>query len=90
MQAIITKCLEKNPEHRYKSAEALADDLGRWLRNEPVQAQATNWRYRAGKFIRRNRRAIAGGVGLLLMLLLVYYLGHKAYVGPDAAYAAAR
>jgi serine/threonine protein kinase len=78
LEAVVSKCLEKNPDHRYASAADLADDLGRWLRNEPVQAQALDWRYRTSKFIRRNRRRIAVGsvVGLLQIALIagLYHL----------------
>ena len=53
------KALKKNPQERYGSVTALADDLSRYLRHEPISARPDTLAYRAGKFVRRNRRAVA-------------------------------
>lgn len=68
---ILLKALEKNPEHRYASANALADDLRRHLAYEPVSAGPPDRWYRFCKLARRNRVAFAIGsvIGLNLLLL---------------------
>jgi len=69
LDVIATKALATAPEARYVSVEALADDLKRWLDGRPVRAQPPSWRYRAIKFVARNRLAMAASTALLLVLL---------------------
>src|ERR1700730_15132746 len=59
LDTIVGKALKKNPQERYASVTALADDLGRYLRHEPISARSDTIAYRTGKFIRRNRMAVA-------------------------------
>ncbi len=56
---IVARALKKAPAERYPSVEALADDVRRYLRNEPVSARADSVAYRANKFVRRHRGGVA-------------------------------
>ena len=69
LDTIILTALRKEPERRYQSVERLAADLQRHLDGRPVLARADSIRYRAGKFVRRNRAAVAGAALVLLALL---------------------
>ena len=59
LDTIVAKALKKNPQERYPSVTALAEDLGRYLKHEPISAQPDTLAYRAAKFARRNRTAVA-------------------------------
>ena len=86
LEVIALKCLEKDPKKRYESAAALADDLSRWQRGEPIEARPTSRVERVAKWIRR-RPVIAGLLALVLVstiggttgvsIALVYALGAK-------------
>jgi len=54
LSTICLKCLEKDPKRRYSSALALAEDLERWLKHEPIQARRTGVFTRGRKWVRRN------------------------------------
>jgi serine/threonine protein kinase/tetratricopeptide (TPR) repeat protein len=54
LATICLKCLEKNPQRRYSSALALAEDLERWLRDQPIRARHTGIFHRGKKWVRRN------------------------------------
>jgi eukaryotic-like serine/threonine-protein kinase len=59
LDTIVAKALKKNPSERYGSVTALADDLNRYLRHEPIKARPDALAYRSAKFVRRNRTAVA-------------------------------
>ncbi|HEY3914311.1 MAG TPA: protein kinase, partial [Verrucomicrobiae bacterium] len=70
LETICLKCLEKDPLRRYGSAEALADDLDRWLRHEPIAARRSSVLHRFGKWTQRHP-AVAALVGGLIVSLLM-------------------
>jgi serine/threonine protein kinase len=65
---IVAKALKKSPAERYATATAMAEDLGRYLRREPVRARADSLAYRAARFIQRNRVGVGAAVGVALAL----------------------
>ena len=67
LSTICLKCLEKDPKRRYSSALALAEDLERWLKHEPIQARRTGVFARGKKWVRRNP-SIAVMAAMLLAL----------------------
>jgi TolB-like protein/Tfp pilus assembly protein PilF/predicted Ser/Thr protein kinase len=54
LSTICLKCLEKDPKRRYSSALALAEDLERWLKHEPIAARSVGPLVRGRKWVRRN------------------------------------
>src|SRR5262249_51160794 len=66
---IVAKALRKDPAERYATAAAFAQDLERFLANQPVSARPDSLAYRAGRFIRRHRSAVATGAAVLLLLI---------------------
>ncbi|MDZ4756059.1 MAG: serine/threonine-protein kinase [Phycisphaerae bacterium] len=59
LDIVLATALRKEPERRYATVDAFADDLRRYLEARPVTAHADSWQYRASRFIRRNRVASA-------------------------------
>lgn len=79
LATICLKCLDKEPAQRYPSAAALADDLERWLRHEPISAHtATSWT-RLRKWVRRkpSQAALAATVVLAVLSLVIGLLWHN-------------
>ena len=68
LDSIVLKALRSSPQQRYASAAQLAEDLDRYRRRLPVRARQGDWRYRAGKFLRRHRLAATATAALLLVL----------------------
>ncbi|MFI5242886.1 MAG: hypothetical protein ACHQRL_07745, partial [Gemmatimonadales bacterium] len=62
LDTVLDKALRKEPAERYQTVAAFADDLGRYLRHEPVSARRPTLAYRARKFVRRNRAGVTAAM----------------------------
>ena len=85
LEVICLKCLEKDPERRYASAIALAQDLNRWLGGEPIEARPVGPATRAWMWCRRHPlpAALAG----LLVLAVISGLAGVTWKWREAAHA---
>lgn len=68
LDTIVAKAMRKEPEERYASALSLAEDLDRHLEGLPVRARPATVGYRARRFVRRNRAAVAAGAVVFVLL----------------------
>lgn len=69
LERILQMALRPEPERRYAGAQALADDLRRWLAGAPVRAVPDSVRYRLNKFLARHRVGVAAATLALFALL---------------------
>jgi serine/threonine-protein kinase len=89
LETICLKCLQKEPAQRYASAAALADDLRRFEKGEPITARPPGALERAAKWVRRRPTAAALLAAALLMLAgitaaAVWYVGDRARLHAEA------
>src|SRR6266576_3541489 len=80
LTTICLKCLDKDPQRRYPSALALAEDLDRWLKHEPIHARRTGILGRGKKWVRRNPLAAGLMASLVALAAAVSVIVWK--VGP--------
>ena len=72
LDAIVAKCLTLSPDDRYPDAQALAQDLDRFLKHQPLlNAANPSRRERLGNWVRRHRRAFAGSVACLIVVCIL-------------------
>jgi WD40 repeat protein len=74
LKTICLKCLEKEPARRYQTAQQLAEDLGRWLRKEPIQARPVSRPEKLWRWCRR-KPVIATLSATTVLLLLAVAIG---------------
>lgn len=88
LDAIVAMAMRKEPDRRYPSVEALADDLNRHLLGQPVRARHGDWRYNTAKFLRRHLLAVAGVaaafLGLALFAGVTFWQNHRIEMARDA------
>jgi serine/threonine-protein kinase len=78
LATIVQKCLRPRAKDRYPSIDPLAQDIQRYLKGRPVLARPQTTLYRVGKFVRRNRGAVATAVIVVVALLAtVAYAGWR-------------
>jgi len=75
LDVLCLTAMHKDPQRRYGSVEALIRDIEHYLKGEPLEARPDSLPYRAGKFARRNRRAVlaATAVSVTLIALVVFF-----------------
>ena len=74
LDAIVLKAMRKDPQERYNSADEFASDIRAYLDGRPVLARRGTLRYRASKFVRRNRLAL-GALTLVFASLVAGLAG---------------
>ena len=68
LDTIVGKALKKSPTERYSSVSTLADDLRRYLKQEPVSARPDSIFYRIAKFVRRNQLPVLAAALIVVAL----------------------
>lgn len=76
LDVICLTAMHKDPQRRYRSVEALIRDVDHYLSGEPLEARPDTFRYRMGKFVKRNRRAVTGATLAFaaVVALVIFFL----------------
>jgi TolB-like protein/tRNA A-37 threonylcarbamoyl transferase component Bud32 len=77
LSTICLKCLEKDPKRRYRSALALAEDLERWLKYQPILARHSGIIGRSKKWVQRNPTSALLATSLLALVAAVGWIAWK-------------
>src|SRR5262249_37633303 len=75
LDAICLKAMALQPENRYRSARALADDLEHWLGDEPVSVYREPWTARLARWARRHKTLVTSAAALVLTALVALSVG---------------
>jgi eukaryotic-like serine/threonine-protein kinase len=75
LDVLCLTAMHKDTQRRYQSVEALIRDIDHYLKGEPLEARADTFRYRLGKFVRRNRRAVSAAalVFTIVVGLVIFF-----------------
>jgi eukaryotic-like serine/threonine-protein kinase len=75
LDVLCLTAMHKDTHRRYQSVEALIRDIDHYLKGEPLEARPDTFRYRLGKFVRRNRRAVSAAalVFTIIVGLVVFF-----------------
>jgi tRNA A-37 threonylcarbamoyl transferase component Bud32 len=80
LETLVLKCLSKEPERRYDSARALAEDLGRYIEGEPILAQPPSMLYRVRRRARKHRALVTVSAVSLASILVLAVLGARSWL----------
>lgn len=82
LQTLTAKALEKEPDRRYQSAGALAEDVERYLSNQPILAHPPSTMYQVRKLVSRHKGRVAalGAIAALLVALTISMVVQSARV----------
>ena len=69
LDVLCLTAMHKDPQRRYRSAEALIRDVDHYLSGTPLDARPDTWSYRTAKFVRRNRTAVTASAAVLVLLV---------------------
>ncbi len=75
LEAVCLKALARDPAQRYRTAQELADDVERWLADEPVRAWREPLARRAGRWLRRHKAVVSAAVALLVAAVVGLSVG---------------
>ena len=90
LDVLCLTAIHKDPQRRYRTVDALIRDVDHYLKGEPLEARPDTLRYRAGKFVRRNRRAVvASALGLAAVLGIAAFFTVRLAIARDTAQATA-
>ena len=90
LNVLCLMAIHKDPERRYASVDALIRDIDHYLKGEPLEARRDTLRYRARKFVGRNRRAVAGAaIAVTLVVGMAAYFTIRLAIARNAALAEA-
>jgi TolB-like protein/cytochrome c-type biogenesis protein CcmH/NrfG/predicted Ser/Thr protein kinase len=85
LNTICLKCLEKDPQRRYSSALALAEDLERWLKHQPIRGRRTSIFGRGKKWVRRNPTIVLLILSLAALAAAISWNVWKSEFAPSPA-----
>ena len=74
LETVILKAMDKEPASRYQSAEDLAEDLRRFIENEPIRARRISMPARLVRWARRNQK-LAASLSIVVMLTIILIVG---------------